>query len=65
MVNELGAFIDPPEAGISVITYLSCQESLRRVNRKDHEELILALQTLEDEGICEIYVVDGGKVYKL
>ncbi|KAF8960157.1 hypothetical protein BDZ97DRAFT_2040215 [Flammula alnicola] len=60
LLNEAGVVVGPPEAGLStkpVVTYISRQESERRLEEKDHHGLIDALRALEQEGICEVHVL--------
>ncbi|KDR72741.1 hypothetical protein GALMADRAFT_73703 [Galerina marginata CBS 339.88] len=60
ILNESGAVVAPSQARPSskpVVTYISRQESTRRLDEKDHEALIDALQALEDEGICEFHIL--------
>ena len=41
-----------------VVTYISRQESARRLDEKDHEGLIDALQALEKQGVCDFNILD-------
>ncbi|PPQ78266.1 hypothetical protein CVT25_011725 [Psilocybe cyanescens] len=61
ILNEVGAVVGPSVAGPStkpVVTYISRQDSARRLDEKDHEGLIDALRALEQQGICEFHVLE-------
>ena len=59
-LNSRGSVVFPPKVKTDrpIVTYVSRQNSHRRLADEDHRELVRSLRELDVEGLCELHVVE-------
>ena len=56
-LDENGAVLSPLASRAPIVTYISRQSGVKKIDRDSQEALVKALTELEQEGVCELHVV--------
>lgn len=61
-MDGIGTVISEPISKAPVVTYISQQGGIRRLTEEAHNNLVEALNVLQDEGLYEVNVVAMEKI---
>ncbi len=56
-LDDDGVVISPLASRAPIVTYISRQSGVKKIDRDSQEGLVKALTELEQEGVCELHVV--------
>ena len=56
-LDENGVVLSPLASRAPIVTYISRQSGVKKIDRDSQEGLVKALTELEQEGVCELHVV--------